>query len=80
MGRFILRYRGVGPKPAEDVERIRCFPHLYVLDDSSPRMLLVEGSPDDLQTLVGSLRDWMVSKEQTYRLPDPLPLARLSDD
>jgi hypothetical protein len=80
MGRFILRYRGAGPKPAEDVDRIHHWPHLRVLDDSSPRMLLVEGSPSDLEALVGSLPDWMVSQERTYRVPDPHPVPRRSDE
>jgi hypothetical protein len=80
MSRFILRYRGAGAKPTEDVDRIRRLPHLHVLDDSSPRMLLVEGSPDDLQALVGLLRDWTVSQERTYRLPDPRPVPGGSDE
>ena len=56
MGRFILRYRGAGPMPADDVDRIRHWPHLHILDDSSPRMVLVEGPPTDVKELAGSLR------------------------
>jgi hypothetical protein len=79
MGRFILRYRGAGPEPAEDVARIRRWPNLHVLDESSTRMLLVEGSPSDLEALARSFPDWMVSQERTYRVPDPRPVPRGSD-
>ena len=44
MGRFILRFNGVGEKPAEDVQRIRSLPNATVLDDSA-RMILIE-APD----------------------------------
>ena len=47
MGRFILRYRGPGQKPAKDVARVRELSEVRVLDDSAPRMLLVEAPAED---------------------------------
>jgi hypothetical protein len=69
-GQFILRYRGQGPTPAADIERIRALNGLSVLD-SSGRMLLVEAPEAELQTLVDTLPDWMLSAERKVAMPDP---------
>ncbi|MEN3314907.1 MAG: hypothetical protein V7605_1141 [Acidimicrobiaceae bacterium] len=68
--RFVLRYRGEGPKPEADVERVRALADTVVVDDSSSRMLLVESRHDLLDDLVGSLPDWIMAPEQTYQVPD----------
>lgn len=70
--RHILRYKGPGPKPDADVERIRALPDTIVLDDSS-RMLLVESPEAKLRALIDSMPDWVMSPEQTFKLPDPHP-------
>ncbi len=70
--RFIVRYRGSGPKPEEDVERIRALPDTTVLDDS-PRMLRVAAPESELRALIGSMPDWVMSPEQTIKLPEPHP-------
>jgi hypothetical protein len=72
MKRFILRYKGSGPKPQEDVARIRGLPHTTVLDDAA-RMLLVTAPEAELRALMGSLPDWVMSAEKTLTLPDPRP-------
>jgi hypothetical protein len=76
MGRFILRFRGQGAKPHEHVARIRALADTVVLDDSSPRMLLVEGSEEALQDLLASLPGWVLSAERKLSLPDPRPNPR----
>jgi hypothetical protein len=73
MNRFILRYQGQGSKPAEDVERIRSLEQVKVLDESSPRMLLVEGPETRLKALVGSMPQWVLAPERMISLPDPRP-------
>lgn len=75
MSRFILRYRGAGAKPAEDVDRIRALPNAKVLD-GSPRMLLVEAPEADMRALVDSLPDWVMTEERMIPLPDPRPKLR----
>ena len=70
MDRFILRFSGPGAKPLTDVQRIRSFENVNVLDESS-RMLLVEGLAQDVERLVATLQGWMLSKEQIFPLPDP---------
>lgn len=75
MNRYILRFRGAGRKPAEDVERVRALPHTTVLDDSS-RMLLVEAPAEELETALRDLPDWSMSEEQILTLPDPRPRVR----
>ncbi|MBX6314519.1 MAG: hypothetical protein IRY99_16640 [Isosphaeraceae bacterium] len=73
MARFILRYRGQGPKPPEDVERLCRQGNATILDDSSPRMVLVEAPEDKLRSAVDQEPDWVISHERTYSIPSPFP-------
>ena len=70
--RFILRFRGTGSIPAEDMERIRALPDVDVIDSTS-RMLLVEAPEDEVKSLVQSMPEWVLSPEQTVGRPDPRP-------
>ena len=76
MDRFILRFRGTSPRPAEDVNRIRSLRTLTVIDDSSPRMLLVEAPESELRALVDSMPGWIITQEKMIPLPDPRPKLR----
>ena len=76
MNRFILRYEGEGPKPVEDVNRIRSVQNIKVLDESSPRMLLVEGPGANLKALVESMPEWVLTPQRMIPLPDPRPKPR----
>lgn len=71
MGRFILRYRGKGPKPADTADRIRALSGATVLDDGD-RMMLVEAPEDGLRAALAP-DEWLVSGERTYSMPDPRP-------
>ena len=73
MPHFIVRYRGEGPRPADMVDRIRSLPDLRVLDDESPRMLLVEAPEGPLRQLLSDRSDWLVAEQQAYRVPDTRP-------
>ncbi|MBN1834961.1 MAG: hypothetical protein JW820_03865 [Spirochaetales bacterium] len=75
MGRYVLRFTGAGPGPSADRERVRRNPRLTVLDDSV-RMLLVEGSEEQVKKVVGSMPGWSWSPERTLRLPDRRPKPR----
>jgi hypothetical protein len=68
--RFVLRYRGEGAKPDDDVARVRELPGAVVVDDSSPRMLLVEAEPGPLKELVEALPDWVMGPDVAYEVPD----------
>ncbi|MCG3119294.1 MAG: hypothetical protein ALAOOOJD_01679 [bacterium] len=74
--RFILRFRGTGARSAADIERVRALRHATVLDDSSPRMLLVEGSETELESLLATMPGWIMTREQMIPLPDPRPKVR----
>jgi hypothetical protein len=63
-------------KPPGDVERILASKGITVLDDSSPRMLLVEAGQVELKALVDSMPGWIMTPEQTISLPDPRPKLR----
>jgi hypothetical protein len=68
--RFIVRFRGPGPKPPDVAERISALPGMQVLDDTT-RMLLVE-APEEARlraALDPSL--WVVSPERMYEIPPP---------
>ena len=75
MGRFVLRFRGKGAKPPEDVARISASPNTTVLDDS-PRMLLVEAPEAELKAVMDTLSDWVMTEERRIPLPDPRPKLR----
>jgi hypothetical protein len=74
--RYVLRFRGATAKPPGDVERILASKGITVLDDSSPRMLLVEAGQVELKALVDSMPGWIMTPEQTISLPDPRPKLR----
>jgi hypothetical protein len=67
--RFVLRYRGEGASPRSDVDRVAELPSTVVVD-ATPRMLLVESEPEELQALVDDLPDWVMAPEQGFPLPD----------
>ena len=74
--KFIMRYCGKGAKPANAVARVKASAAVKVLDDSSPRMLLVEGPKQAVEALAGTLSDWVVCAERTVKLPNPRPQIR----
>jgi hypothetical protein len=76
MDRFILRFCGSGRKPPDDVARIRSLPNTTVIDDSTSRMVLVEGREAELKAALRSLSDWVMSKEEMVPLPNPRPKLR----
>jgi hypothetical protein len=74
--RFILRYCGKGVKPAASVARVKACEGVKLLDDSSARMLLVEGPKRAVQALAGAMPGWVVSAERMVKLPNPRPQIR----
>ena len=51
-------------------------PNTTVIDDSTSRMVLVEGREAELKAALRSLSDWVMSKEEMIPLPDPRPKLR----
>jgi hypothetical protein len=76
MARFILRFRGPGAKPAADVTRVKECAGVTVLDDTMPRMLLVEGAKTKVVQLADRLEGWVISEERAVQLPNPRPKVR----
>ncbi|HSK71959.1 MAG TPA: hypothetical protein VK892_09715 [Pyrinomonadaceae bacterium] len=68
--RLILRYRGAGVAPAQDLEKIRNLSEIEIID-SSPRMLLVEGDLTKLHELLEQMPEWHLYPEKTIERPDP---------
>jgi len=66
----VLRYRGEGPKPEADVERVRSLPDATMVDESPGRMMLVESDEGPLLELVESLPGWVAAPEQMIPVPD----------
>jgi len=56
------------------VARVAQLSSATVIDDS-PRMLLVESEPAELEALVDGLADWVMAPEQHLPLPDTRRLA-----
>ena len=67
--RFVLRYRGDGPKPDADVAKVSELDDVVVVENS-PRMLLVEGEHEPLRRVVDGLPDWEMHADRTYEVPD----------
>ena len=51
MSRYILRYEGKGTPPGPDLRRIHSISGVEVVDESSPRMLLVDATESAIQQL-----------------------------
>lgn len=69
MARFILRYRGAGSRPAAVVDNIRRLDGANIVDDSG-RMLLVDAPEQSLRGVLGEDKDWVVSPERSFPIPD----------
>ena len=67
--RFVLRYRGDGPKPEADVARLQELTDAVIVD-STARMLQVEATPEPLRDLVERLPDWVMGPDMAYDVPD----------
>jgi hypothetical protein len=68
IGRYILRFRGPGSKPPEDVRQISSLPGARVIDQSD-RTLLVEAPDGELREAVSSMSFWVIGEEVHYPLP-----------
>lgn len=75
MSQYVLRYRGAGAAPADDVAYLRKLPGVAILDQSS-RMLLVEAPDSVLTGIMPRLSNWIYTPERTIQLVDPRPLLR----
>jgi len=68
--RFVLRFRGEGDTPGADLDQVRRLPGARVVDESSPRMVLVEAPEEPLRVLVEGLAGWVLAPERSFPLPD----------
>jgi hypothetical protein len=73
MDRFVLLYRGPGDKPAADVDRFRSLPGTRVIDESEPRMILVEGPEGVLIEASRSVEGWDMVRDVPIRNPGRHP-------
>lgn len=67
--RFVLRYRGEGPKPEADVAMLQELADAVIVD-SSGRMLVVEAKAKPLRDLVEALPGWVMGPDVSYEVPD----------
>jgi hypothetical protein len=65
---FVLYYRGSTIPPEDDRARIRATPGLRVIDEASPRLLLVECRNLELQKTLRDLRGWSIEPEYPVRV------------
>jgi hypothetical protein len=72
---YIVRYTKGTSAPDEEKDRVKAFPDVQVLDES-PKMLLIQASPETAAALGGTLPDWLVSAQQEYTIPNPRPQVR----
>ena len=62
--RFVLYHRGQETPAADERARIRATPGLRVLDEASPRLLLVECSEAELRRTLRDLEGWTCERER----------------
>lgn len=77
--RFVLRYRGEGPKPKADIAKLEELADAVIVE-SSTRNLVVEAKPGPLRDLVDSLPDWVMGPDVTYEVPDTRKKVRRPPD
>jgi hypothetical protein len=77
MARYILRFTGRGASPDDARQRLSNWQDVKIVDES-PRMLLVEASPEAINRLTEELPGWTSTLERTIPLPDPRPKLRSS--
>lgn len=67
MGRYVLFHPG-GPASDRDLNRIRTFPRVDVLEEANHQVMLVDGPEQDLRSLVATLDGWSMEEEREYRM------------
>ena len=72
MARFIVRYRGKGPRPESATARLAAIKRALVIEDTG-RTLLVEADESELRSAFSDESEWIVAPEITYPQPDPRP-------
>jgi hypothetical protein len=74
--RFVVRYRGNGPVPAEALDRAAKTAGVRLVDRSA-RSLLVEGAAEAVRAAFDEAGgEWLVAPEVTYEVPDPRPKVK----
>jgi hypothetical protein len=66
MERYVLRFRGPSA-PGDQMDALR--QRVKVLD-ASPKQLLIESNPAEIEQLRADFPQWIVSKEMMYTIPE----------
>jgi hypothetical protein len=66
MERYVFRFRG----PAAPSDQSAAIKKRAKVVDSSPKQLLVEGDPSEIDQLATDFPQWTVSKEVRYKIPE----------
>jgi hypothetical protein len=72
MDRFIVRYRGRGPRPDDAVSRLASITGARLVEDTG-RMMLVDADESPLREVFSDESQWVVAKEILYPRPNPGP-------
>jgi len=76
MSQFLLYYMGKGPKPQNDVAKVRRIPGVVVVTEPSPKSLLLDISNDLAAQHVRRFTEWTLQASQTVTL-EPQPVEDL---
>lgn len=72
MSRFLLFYKGKGPKPLEDITRVGRIRGVKVVAQPTPRSVLLEISNDLAVQRVRGLSQWTLQMSQPLQLETEL--------
>jgi hypothetical protein len=70
---FVLYYAGPHLPPDNHQREIRAIPGLRVLDEASPKLMLVDAPEEPLQKTLSELEGWTFERERPLRTGEEDP-------
>ncbi len=68
MAKYIFTYIIGDSKPSKDVDRLKSFwPEILILDESSPRRMLVEAPAESIAAITAALPGWRITPNRTLK-------------
>lgn len=78
MAQFLLVYNGPGPKPEDDVTKIRSTAGVVVVNDRFPTALIVRTDSDLTEKQLARFPGWSIKRSKTVTLDEPSSASKRS--
>lgn len=73
MSQYLLMFEGAERPPKQEMDKIRALPGLVILDERAQKFFLVDYPNREIVDIIQSFKDWAISEQQTYRIPNIYP-------